>query len=164
MGIDRALALWGAVNRLGPPILVIDAGTALTFTGADARGQLVGGAILPGLGLQLRSLAEYTAALPNLFDRLDELRSIEALPSRWAIRTPDAILSGVLHTLLAGIHSFVQDWMQHYPDSTIVWTGGDSEGLLHHWQRRYPGCTWTIKAEPNLVFWGIQSVVAQRTL
>ena len=31
-GIDRALALWGAIQTVGSPVLVVDAGTALTFT------------------------------------------------------------------------------------------------------------------------------------
>lgn len=47
-------------------ILVIDAGTALTFTAADADQRLVGGAILPGLGLQRSSLAQKTATLPRV--------------------------------------------------------------------------------------------------
>ena len=34
LGIDRALAVQGAGNQLGWPVLLIDAGTALTFTGA----------------------------------------------------------------------------------------------------------------------------------
>jgi type III pantothenate kinase len=49
LGIDRALALWGAGETWGWPMLVIDAGTALTLTGADANRCLIGGAILPGL-------------------------------------------------------------------------------------------------------------------
>ena len=51
LGIDRALAVLGAGSVLGWPVLAIDAGTALTFTGADLRRRLVGGAILPGLML-----------------------------------------------------------------------------------------------------------------
>jgi type III pantothenate kinase len=35
LGIDRALAVLGAGTKLGFPVLVIDAGTALTFTGCD---------------------------------------------------------------------------------------------------------------------------------
>ncbi len=35
LGIDRALSLLGAGETWGFPMLVIDAGTALTFTGAD---------------------------------------------------------------------------------------------------------------------------------
>ncbi|MBV8883307.1 MAG: type III pantothenate kinase, partial [Chroococcidiopsidaceae cyanobacterium CP_BM_RX_35] len=64
LGIDRALALWGAGETWGWPVLTIDAGTGLTLTGADANRCLVGGAILPGLGLQFQSLAQSTAQLP----------------------------------------------------------------------------------------------------
>ncbi|HEY9807274.1 MAG TPA: type III pantothenate kinase, partial [Candidatus Obscuribacterales bacterium] len=66
LGIDRALALWGAGEVYGWPALVIDAGTALTFTSGNAQQQLVGGAILPGLSLQIRALADKTAALPAI--------------------------------------------------------------------------------------------------
>lgn len=66
LGLDRALALWAAGIRYGWPCLVIDAGTALTLTGADAEGSLVGGAILPGLGLQAQALADHTARLPKV--------------------------------------------------------------------------------------------------
>lgn len=66
LGIDRALAVLGAGTQYGWPILVIDAGTALTFTAADADQRLVGGAILPGLGLQRSSLAQKTATLPRV--------------------------------------------------------------------------------------------------
>jgi type III pantothenate kinase len=45
LGLDRTIALWSAGITYGWPTLVIDGGTALTFTGADAEGCLVGGAI-----------------------------------------------------------------------------------------------------------------------
>jgi len=64
LGIDRALAVLGAGQRYGFPAVVIDGGTALTLTAVDPNRQLIGGAIAPGLGLQLRSLTEKTAALP----------------------------------------------------------------------------------------------------
>ena len=55
----------------GFPMLVIDAGTALTFTGADANQCLVGGAILPGLRLQLASLGQKTGQLPLLESKIN---------------------------------------------------------------------------------------------
>ena len=79
LGIDRALAVFGAGETLGYPVLVMDAGTALTFTGANSHYQLVGGAILPGLKLQLQSLAKNTAALP-------EIQLPTQLPRRWALQ------------------------------------------------------------------------------
>lgn len=158
LGIDRALAVWGAATTLGFPTLVIDAGTALTLTGADAAGQLVGGAILPGLGLQIRSLTQHTAALPAINDRLKKL--VETTPSRWATNTPDAMLSGVLYTLLAGIVDFVEAWLHSYPNSTIAMTGGDSDLLFQYCQRQYPERPWMVNVDPQLIFRGMAAVVA----
>lgn len=122
-GLDRAVAIWAAGTLYQWPILVIDAGTALTYTGAISPEQCVGGAILPGLGLQLRSLTQSTAALPPV-------PSPNTLPPRWALETPAAIQSGILHTLLSGIIDFIQAWLAEHPTSNIVLTGGDA-AILH---------------------------------
>lgn len=55
------------------PVLVIDCGSALTFTAADASGRLAGGAILPGVRLQLAVLGSRTAQLPSDVVLPDEL-------------------------------------------------------------------------------------------
>jgi type III pantothenate kinase len=125
LGIDRALSIFGAGEIYGYPVLVIDGGTALTITGIDKQRRLIGGAILPGLRLQLQSLATGTAALPAI-----ELPS--QLPLRWSDNTPDSIASGILHTVTAGIKDFIQDWRKLYPHSQIVFTGGDGE-ILHRY-------------------------------
>ncbi len=150
-GIDRAMALWGALITYGGPILVIDGGTALTLTGA-AGDRLVGGAILPGLQLQLRALGQSTAALPllNLTDMTD-------LPSRWALDTPTAIQSGVVYSVIAGISSFIQDWWQQFPGSTIVFTGGDGAFLHKCLQARSPS-SQLLKLDQQLIFWGMRSL------
>lgn len=149
LGIDRALAVLGGGSVLGWPILAIDAGTALTFTGAEFDGTLVGGAILPGLKLQLSSLAEKTAALPPL-----ELP--QALPQRWARNTPEAIYSGTIYTILAGIREFIEAWQQQFPDSKIAITGGDRSLLLLYLQKIWPHLAASIIDAPHLVFWGMR--------
>ncbi len=149
LGIDRALAVFGGGRVLGWPILAIDAGTALTFTGADLDGTLVGGAILPGLKLQLSSLAENTAALPPL-----ELPP--KLPQRWARNTPEAIYSGTIYTILAGIRDFIEAWQQQFPHSKIAITGGDRSLLLLYLQEIWPHLAPNIIDAPHLVFWGMR--------
>lgn len=151
LGIDRALSLWGAIQIWGAPVLVIDGGTALTLTGADVGDRLVGGAILPGLQVQLRSLSQSTAALPTVLH-------LTSLPPRWALNTPDAISSGVLHTVLAGLQEFIEAWWQQFPDSAIVLTGGDSQLLYTHLLQRYPALQARVAIDPHLVFQGIQSI------
>ncbi|GAB4133189.1 MAG: pantothenate kinase [Cyanobacteria bacterium J069] len=155
LGIDRALALWGAICRLGAPVLVIDAGTALTFTAASEGNQLLGGAILPGLRLQQQALAKDTAALPAVAFSPGEP---EVLPSRWAIDTPTAIRSGILHTLLAGIQDFATDWLLQNPNGAIALTGGDAPLLHHALQQRNPTLAAHIQLDPALIFRGIPAL------
>ncbi|MBW4666377.1 MAG: pantothenate kinase [Cyanomargarita calcarea GSE-NOS-MK-12-04C] len=155
-GIDRALALLGAGSNWGFPMLVIDAGTALTFTGANANHNLVGGAILPGLGLQITTLAQKTGQLP-LIDTVN-LGSV-SLPSRFALNTEEAIQSGVIYTLIAGIKDFIETWCQSFPDSHIAITGGDAKLILNYLQSHYPEIARKLNIEPNLIFWGMREIV-----
>ncbi|OUL30693.1 pantothenate kinase [Nostoc sp. T09] len=155
LGIDRALALWGAGKTWGFPMLVIDAGTALTFTAADANQHLVGGAILPGLGLQFATLGQKTGQLP-----LIETQFISSLPPRFALNTTEAIQSGVIYTLLAGIKDFIEVWWQLFPEGKIAIKGGDRTILLNYFQALYPAIASHLTVEPNLSFWGMEKVVS----
>lgn len=152
LGIDRALALWGAGETWGWPMLVIDAGTALTLTGADADHCLVGGAILPGVGLQLQSLAQRTGGLP-----LVDIGDLASLPPRWALNTTEAIQSGVIYTIIAGIRDFIEAWRQDFPRSCITLTGGDCTLLLTYLQSHFPNVAPKVIADRHLIFWGMRS-------
>ncbi len=156
LGIDRALALWGTLQQYGSPALTIDAGTALTLTGADPNASLVGGAILPGLGLQLRSLSTHTALLPLLYSD-----AAAPLPPHWATSTVDAIQSGVLYGLTAAIQHFAEDWLQQFPDSAIALTGGDAVLLYRAIAHLNPLLALRIQPDPHLVFWGIRAIALQ---
>lgn len=153
LGIDRALALWGAIATGGSPALVIDCGTALTFTGADQDQCLVGGAILPGLRLQFEALGQKTALLPTLTHS-----STHPFPPRWARNTEDAIASGILYTVTAGIQAFVQNWWQQFPGSKVVMTGGDSDRLHQCLQQQCPGFAAQIILDNLLIFKGIRAI------
>ncbi len=150
-GIDRALALWGAIQTMGSPVLVIDAGTALTFTGAD-RDRLIGGAILPGLKLQFQSLHQGTALLPPIPIAPD------SLPPRWALTPETAIASGILHTVIAGVQSFIHDWRHTYPTSAVVLTGGDGDRLHAHLQAFDPALASSVAVNLQLAFSGIRAI------
>jgi type III pantothenate kinase len=154
LGVDRALALWGAGIKYNFPCLVVDAGTALTFTGAkgDAFGTLgertlIGGAILPGLRLQLQSLAGNTAALPQLYPG-------SSLPDRWALNTEEAIASGVIYTILAGVRDFLTDWLTMFPESSVILTGGDGQLLFDLLQMKS-----RLIFDPHVIFWGMGWII-----
>lgn len=147
LGIDRALAALGAGERFGYPVLVVDGGTALTITGIDADRKLVGGAIWPGLRLQLQALNQGTAVLPSIQPNWLEI-------DRWAIDTPGAIASGIFHSTLAGIQDFWQNWQGQFPKSVLVVTGGDGE-ILYLALRED---SKSVEHIASAVFWGIASV------
>ncbi|HTL90437.1 MAG TPA: pantothenate kinase [Leptolyngbya sp.] len=149
LGIDRALALWGAIQLYGSPALVIDCGTAMTFTGANGKNQLIGGAIVPGVRLQFQALGQHTAALPTI-------DQVEKLPLRWAKETQGAIESGILNTLLSGIRGFVEDWNRQFERSTIVLTGGDADLIYRLLEQTEP--IEQMRLDLNLVFWGMRSI------
>jgi type III pantothenate kinase len=148
LGIDRALGAYGAGTRYGYPVLAIDGGTALTLTGIDGDRCLVGGAIWPGLGLQLGSLGRGTAALPTI--ELTAGHQIE----RWSRNTADAIVNGVLLATRAGLRDFVADWQGCFPGSAVVVTGGDGPYLV---AADLQG-QWIF--DPELLWWGMKALVA----
>lgn len=153
LGIDRGLGLWKAAQQYGGgPILVIDGGTALTLSALDHQGQFCGGAILPGLGLQLRSLGQ-TGQLPQI-NSIGGLNSDR--PPRWAITTADSIASGLYYGLQATVTSYCNDWQDRYPDAAIVITGGD--GRLLQESLGQP----SVRLDPHLVVGGLGLAGAQR--
>jgi type III pantothenate kinase len=141
MGCDRALAAYGAGETYGYPVLVIDAGTAITLTGIDKNKTLVGGAIIAGLRSQFVCLHQNTAALPDLL-------MPETLPERWATDTNSAIQAGIAHILIAGLQAYLDNWRSQFPDSQMIITGGDGDYLVK----------WGLKVDmidKNLIFSGI---------
>lgn len=154
MGCDRTLALWGGGCTYNFPCLVIDSGTALTFTGADENQTLIGGAILPGVKLQIETLFFNTAALP-------EVEILEDFIPRWARNTPHAIQSGVTYSIVGGIKGFIDDWLEKYPSSSIILTGGDTLLLKKYFLKIYPLLADKIIFDSDLIFYGIKEYKMQ---
>ena len=146
LGLDRALALLAAGVTYGWPVLVIDGGTALTLTAAQQSFTLSGGAILPGLALQARSLDQGTAALPEV--------SVTDLPPRWALDTAGAIASGLLYGLRATLRDYLNDWWAQAPGAVGVLTGGDGP-LLRTLLAELP-----LILDPDLIFRGMAAIAS----
>ena len=145
MGCDRALAAYGAGETYSYPVLVIDAGTAITMTGIDVDKKLVGGAIMAGLRSQFACLHQNIAALPDL-------PIPEALPMRWATDTYSAIQGGVAHLLISGLQGYIDDWRSQFPHSQVIITGGDCDRLVK----------WGLKVDmidKNLIFLGVMALL-----
>ena len=133
LGVDRALVGWRAWQLSGSPVLVADAGTALSLTRVDAAGQFVGGRLMAGAALQLRALAEDTAQLPQ--PRVPDGMA----DGLWPTETEAAMGSGVLWGMAGAIALAAQQVWAEQPDCQIWLTGGDGaqlERLLAGWLGR----------------------------
>jgi type III pantothenate kinase len=153
LGVDRALTALGAGKIYGFPALIVDLGTAISLTGIGENQTFIGGAILPGMRSQFKSLNQSTAALPLIEIEGEPKFNFER--SRWANSTSEAIKSGVIYGIVAALESFMLDWRLIYPDSKILFTGGDS-GLICQFLSHF----WKGEAIQNqeLIFWGISQL------
>ena len=74
VGADRLVDAIGAYVQWGGPLIVIDFGTATTFNVVDSNGDYLGGAIAPGVNLNLEALHHAAAKLPRIeFGRPDRI-------------------------------------------------------------------------------------------
>ncbi len=142
-GVDRRVQALAAVNMAGEASVVLSCGTALTIDLADADGALLGGAILPGVGLGAVSLAERTAALPRV-----DLKGEVSMPAK---NTEEAIRTG----LLLGAAGAVDRLLAHadIPESMPVYlTGFDAAALAPHLKR-------PVRSSPGLGMYGVALAV-----
>src|SRR5205807_1116 len=101
VGIDRLLNAVAAKDRIkrSVPLLLIDAGTAITVDRVNADGVFEGGAILPGLRLMAQALHDHTALLPRVV-----IADVPTVPGR---DTESAIQAGVYWAAAGGIKALV---------------------------------------------------------
>ncbi len=119
VGVDRVCAASAAYDHLGTACVVGDFGSAVTLDAVNDEGQFLGGAILPGCGLQLRSLASETAQLPEV--ELAEPTHV------FGESTADAIRNGIVNGLRGTMRFFIEAYateMGNWP--LVILTGGDA--------------------------------------
>jgi len=119
LGKDRIAACVGA-NFFKPNanLLVIDAGTAITYDVVNARNQYIGGNISPGLEMRRRALHTFTQKLP-----LIEMK--DAVPMLGAT-TEEAILAGIVNGLVYEMKGCISALSSVYPGLSVFLTGGDT--------------------------------------
>ena len=117
LGMDRLAAAVGAYEQHQGELLVIDAGTAITYDRVTADGEYLGGNISPGVEMRLKALHEFTAKLP--------------LVAEWGncpefgYDTETAIRSGVKNGIKCEIEHIICEMFLKYPNIRVFFTGGD---------------------------------------
>ena len=122
LGNDRiALVSSASISYPGKNVLVIDAGSCITYDFINDKNQYLGGAISPGLKMRYKSLNEFTSKLP--------LVSVESLDKLIGNQTIDSINVGVVNGLVFEIEGFVRQYLSEYDNLTVILTGGNSDFL-----------------------------------
>jgi type III pantothenate kinase len=117
VGADRIVNSVAAYERLHSAAIVIDFGTATTFDYVTAKGEYLGGVIVPGIGISLEALGARTAKLP----RVELVRPTRVVGKN----TVHAIQSGVVNgysCLVDGLVARIRD--ENDRDARVLATGG----------------------------------------
>jgi len=122
LGVDRIALVSASVNQYPKSnVIIIDAGTCITYDFVNTKNEYLGGAISPGLRMRYKSLNNLTANLPLL--------DTEIPKNIIGNSTKDSIHSGVVNGVLNEIDGAIQEYKDKYSDLTVILTGGDSNFL-----------------------------------
>lgn len=119
LGKDRIAAAVGA-NKVYPnqDILIIDAGTAITYDFVNAQNEYLGGFISPGLSMRYKALYEFTSNLPLLEPEMPK--------GYFEKNTTDAIKGGIQLGLEGELNRMIDLFTVNKSELKIILTGGDT--------------------------------------
>jgi pantothenate kinase, type III len=147
LGIDRQLAVLGAMSLTTSAAIIIDLGTASTIDAIDDQRQHLGGVIFPGLELQREALLAGTDDI-----RADELdNQVVTFP----LSTNAAVSAGTLSAWRASIWGIRQQMLEKLPENTQTIITGGQHVLLDI------GRDESISVIPELVMQGMNYLLQQ---
>jgi len=128
LGVDRVCAMLGAISRYPAPLVVVDAGTAVTVDFVGRDGKYVGGFIMPGVELCLKALANGAELLPYVSpEKIDgEVWEVE-------YTTEGSMLRGCVLGIAGGVDSIIRRMELHTGMQFFRVGGGGEFDLLTGW-------------------------------
>lgn len=147
LGYDRLAVAVGA-NALHPdtPLLIIDAGTAITYDFVSPNNEFMGGNIAPGATMRFNALHHFTHRLPRLSLPDDDTADILGNSTQTAIEL------GVVNGMVFEIEGYIASLKAKYPQLLIFLTGGDA----FFFERRVKS---SIFVSPNLLLVGLHRIL-----
>jgi len=145
IGVDRLALIAGAKGQFPDQnVLVIDAGSCITFDFINKNAEYFGGDISPGIEMRYKAVNHYTANLPLL-------NRIELLPEL-GDSTQNAIHRGILNGVIQEIEGVIGQYQTKNQKLTVVLTGGDTIFLAKNLKS-------SIFAIPNFLLEGLNSIL-----
>ena len=122
LGVDRIALVSASIQQYSNKnVLIIDAGTCITYDFINNKNEYLGGAISLGIRMRYESLNNLTANLPLL--KTKHPNDIVGNT------TASSIHSGIIIGILKEIDGAINDYQQKYSDLTVILTGGDANFL-----------------------------------
>ncbi len=122
VGQDRLVNAYAASSIYGAPCVVVDLGTAITFDVVSKKGEYLGGLILPGIEISLRSLYEKTALLPRV--------ELKKAPSIIGKDTVNSMRGGILFGFGAMCDCLSSKYRKILGKKTKIIATGGNAGLM----------------------------------
>ncbi|MBQ2246452.1 MAG: type III pantothenate kinase [Selenomonadales bacterium] len=117
VGADRIVNAVAAYHKYGGPLIIIDFGTATTFCALTEKGDYLGGAIAPGIGISSEALFQRTSKLPRI-----ELKRPKSVICR---NTVTSMQSGIIYGAAGQIDEIVRRMKEELgTDAKVIATGG----------------------------------------
>lgn len=137
LGSDLVVGAVAALAKYPAPLIIIDMGTATTFSAVDRNGNFLGGSIIPGLKVSLGALAQNAAQISQI-DLVAPKRAI-------GTNTNDSLRSGLLLGCADMIDGMCRRFQRELAgEATVIATGG-------LFSKVHSYCSSKIIFEPNLI-------------
>ena len=142
LGADLVANTVAASAKYPSPFVIIDMDTATTFTAVNAKGELCGVIILPGVGISLDALSSGAAELPYI--------SLVSPKGLLGTNTIDSMNSGIVYGTASMLDGLLDRLIEEFQvsDMSIIVTGRSAEHIIPH-------CRHEMVSIPNLVLDGL---------
>lgn len=142
LGADLAAAAIGGVHLVGAPAIVINFGTATTYSAVNAAGAFLGAAIAPGIQISIDALAARTAKLPQI--------ALVPPPSPIGRDTVSALQAGIIYGAVGQTEGVIARLRAELNvPANVIATGGLADIVARQ-------TTAIDRVEPNLVLLGLR--------
>jgi type III pantothenate kinase len=149
LGLDRIAVACGALyhHNKKDNLLVIDAGTCITYDFITKNKEFIGGAISPGINMRLKAMHHFTGKLPDLFFNEENME-----PEFIGKSTNECIFSGAFWGTVMEINGNINRYNEQFDNVYVFLTGGDANKLQKHIKNR-------IFANPFLLLDGLNYIL-----
>ncbi|WP_207426461.1 type III pantothenate kinase [Pedobacter sp. SYSU D00535] len=153
LGLDRYAAVIGATYLFNAQdVLVVDAGTCITYDFVDKDRNYFGGSISPGIAMRYKAMNAFTGKLPLLNMKEDFNASN-------GVDTATSILSGVQNGVVYELKGFIASYLNKYPELVVALCGGNVK--FFETQLKNSIFAPIVRAVPDLVLIGLNEVIYQ---